>query len=75
MAPRLPRVIAPLAAAGGMTLTLYVIHVLALATKRLPDDPETSLVLQVVAALFFAWLWRKWFSRGPLEALISRIAP
>ena len=68
------RVLAPLAAAGSMTLTLYVVHVIALATKLLPRDPETSWVIQVIAALLIATLWRRRFARGPLEAAIAAIS-
>ncbi|MDP9398834.1 MAG: hypothetical protein M3P96_13930 [Actinomycetota bacterium] len=54
-----PRLLAPLATAGSMTLTLYTVHVLLPATDVLPDDPEVSYVVQVVAALAVAMWWRQ----------------
>jgi uncharacterized membrane protein len=74
----LARVIAPLltplAAAGSMTLTLYSAHVLLLSTPFLPADATRSYVLQVVAVLVIATLWRSTGRRGPLEALVAAAA-
>jgi uncharacterized membrane protein len=64
-------VLTPLAAAGGMTLTLYTVHVWALSGDWLPEDPEQSWWLQVAAALVLATVWRRFVGRGPLEAAIA----
>ena len=74
----LARIAAPalraLAAAGSMTLTLYCVHVLLLASPVLPRDPEESYALQAGAALLLAVLWRRSFARGPVEALVAVLA-
>lgn len=66
--------LAPLAAAGSMTLSLYSVHVLLLASGALPADRETSYGVQVVAALVVAWLWRRFLGRGPLERVVAHLA-
>jgi hypothetical protein len=66
--------LAPLAAAGSMTLSLYSAHVLLVASDLLPDDRETSYVVQVCAALVLALLWRHFLGRGPLERAIALLA-
>jgi uncharacterized membrane protein len=66
--------LAPLAAAGSMTLSLYTAHVWLLASDALPEDRETSYAVQVVAALALAWLWRRFLGRGPLERAIAVLA-
>jgi uncharacterized membrane protein YeiB len=72
VAPRLQVLLAPLAAAGSMPLTLYSGHVLLLGTTD-ADDPETSYLLQVLVALVAATLWRRYVGRGPLESLIGLV--
>jgi len=67
-------VLAPVAAAGSMTLSLYTAHVLLLASDLLPDDRDTSYVVQVCAALVLALLWRRFLGRGPLERLVALAA-
>jgi hypothetical protein len=64
----------PLAAAGGMTLTLYSAHVLLLGSGWLPPEPTTSYLLQVVVFLAGATAWRMVVGRGPLEAVIAAVA-
>ena len=66
--------LAPLAAAGSMTLSLYSAHVLLVASDLLPEDRETSYAVQVCAALVLALLWRHFLGRGPLERLIGLLA-
>jgi uncharacterized membrane protein len=66
--------LAPLAAAGSMTLTLYTAHVLLVASELLPKDPETSYGLQVGAALVVALLWRRTLGQGPLERVVGLLA-
>lgn len=64
----------PLAAAGGMTLTLYSLHVAVRASPLLPADPQASLLLQVGVALVLATGWRAVLGRGPLEAAVARLS-
>ena len=63
-----------LAAAGGMTLTLYTAHVLALATGWGLEDRPTLLVWHVVAAIVIGLVWRTFVGRGPLETLAASLA-
>lgn len=72
LARLVPRpVLLPLAAAGSMTLTLYTVHVLALAegSPLRNDDPRLLWLAHVVVALVAATLWRTLVGRGPLEAV------
>ena len=64
-------VLAPLAALGSMTLTLYTGHLLLLATGLLADSPMISLLLQIVLVTAFALIWRRMRGQGPLEHLVS----
>ena len=64
----------PLAGAGGMTLTLYTLHVALRGTDWLPEDPATSLALQSVAACVLGALWLCVLPRGPLEEGVSRLS-
>jgi len=74
-AGRLARALmAPVAAAGSMTLTLYSAHVLLLSSKALPADAETSYAVQVAAALVVALVWRRFVGRGPVEAAVAAAA-
>lgn len=70
-APR--RLLLPLAAAGSMTLTLYLLHVLALADgSPLRTDDSTRLWAgHVLVALVLATVWRSLVGRGPLESLAA----
>ncbi len=61
-----------LALVGSMTLTLYSAHGLA-ASRGLPAglSPETTWLVHAVAAAVIALVWRGWFRRGPLEAVVA----
>jgi hypothetical protein len=61
-----------LAAAGAMTLSLYTVHVFALATKAGLDDRPTLLLIHVVIALGLGLIWTALFARGPLEQLLAK---
>lgn len=74
----------PFTAAGRMTLTLYVGHIL-LGMGTLESlgllDGSASLASVLLWALLFlmlatgaAWLWSWQFARGPLETVMRRIA-
>lgn len=67
----LHQVLAVLAPAGSMTLTLYSAHLLFLATGMLGARPFESFGLQVGAALVAGVLWRNLAGAGPLERLVS----
>jgi len=67
----------PLAAAGSMTLTLYTVHVLALAngSPLLLTDNRLHLWLgHVVTVLVVATFWRAKVGRGPLEWFATQVA-
>jgi uncharacterized membrane protein len=76
-APHLPsRVLnvarTPLAAAGSMTLTFYVLHVVF--TGLAPEsDPWVLYLVQVVAALAVGALWQRLVGRGPLETGVAKL--
>lgn len=76
----------PLASAGAMTLTLYCLHVLALAVMRqlpgsagLEQSPGQVWLAQVVLALVLATLWKGAAlglgrrGRGPVEAVATSV--
>jgi hypothetical protein len=64
-------VLAPLAAAGSMTLTLYTAHIVFMNSPLDEFDPTPGYVVQVVAALLFALVWRRRVGRGPLEGVTA----
>lgn len=73
--------LAPLAAAGAMPLSVYTAHLLVLVavTHRTPggfrtDDGWPVVIGLVVGALTLPWLWRYAIGRGPLEQLIGRLS-
>ncbi|MDD7933402.1 heparan-alpha-glucosaminide N-acetyltransferase domain-containing protein [Actinomycetospora straminea] len=63
---------APLAAAGSMTLTFYVLHVVV--TGLAPGtDPWVLFGVQAVGALAAGMAWQRFLGRGPLEAGVARL--
>ncbi len=62
------------AAAGGMTLTLYSIHVVALAMEIGPEDPMPRYFVHLVTLFALAAVWRFAIGRGPLERLTAELA-
>ena len=62
------------AAAGGMTLSLYTAHVLALTAGWGLSDRTTLLVWHATAAIVIGLLWRTFVGRGPLETLAANLA-
>lgn len=72
---RAARLVSPLRAAGSMTLTLYVLHVVLTWANRELDAGFTGGYyrewwVQVLLLVTLAWLWRLIAARGPLEALV-----
>lgn len=82
-ADRFPRLSAVFIPTGQLALTLYVAHVfLGLGTleamgrlqgQSLPFSVASALVFYALAVLG-SYLWRKRFQRGPLEAIMRRLA-
>jgi uncharacterized membrane protein len=68
------RVLRPLVAAGGMTLTMYCLHALAVEAAWFADQPWLAFAVQVVAGVVGAVVWRRWFGKGPLERLVGSAA-
>ena len=54
-----------------MPLSLYSAHVLLLATTDDGGNPLAYYLVQVAAALLFAWLWQRAVGRGPLESVVA----
>jgi uncharacterized membrane protein len=71
LAPLLGRWMVPVAWAGSMTLTLYSLHVLAVAAAPVSEHPGRVWAIQVVLAVGFAAYWRSSSQRGPLEQLVA----
>jgi len=67
-------VMAPLAAAGGMTLSLYTAHIVFMNSPLDVFEPTDGYVLQVVAVLLFGLAWRLAVGRGPLETAVTAVA-
>ncbi|MBC3192342.1 DUF1624 domain-containing protein [Pseudonocardia sp. C8] len=61
----------PLAAAGSMTLTLYVGSILFMNSPLDDFGPLEGYLWQVGAALVIGVAWRRAVGRGPLESLVS----
>ena len=79
----LPRLLAPLTAAGTMALTIYVLHALAMAWQAdlgpYPSDEEWLLdeymaELFIVGSVVVAFAWRRFVGRGPVEAFVSTVS-
>lgn len=66
--------IAWLAGAGGMTLSLYTAHVLALTAGWGLDDRPLLLVIHAALALVIGLVWRTLVGRGPLETVVADFA-
>lgn len=75
LGPRVHRLLGPLAAAGQLALTLYVLHVVVLAVIRpeegysLPVGMTMSAVM-IPAFMVLALAWRRFATTGPLEWLL-----
>ncbi len=72
---RAARLVSPLRAAGSMTLTLYVMHVVLTWANRERDAGFTGGFysewwVQALLLVTLAWLWRLIAPRGPLEAVV-----
>jgi hypothetical protein len=63
-----------IAAAGAMTLSLYTLHVGALATEAGKDDRLTLFMIHAAAAILIGWIWRHFVGRGPLESVTAELS-
>lgn len=69
-------ILSPVTAMGAMPLSVYTIHlvVISLAIRVedgvVTDDSWQLLIGLVVGAMVFAWVWRRFVGRGPLEQLL-----
>jgi uncharacterized membrane protein len=61
----------PFVVLGSMTLSLYVAHLLLLSAPFLTVRDATEFWLHLGALLTFAWVWRLWSVRGPLEQVLT----
>ena len=71
LAAAVGRWLLPLAWVGSMTLTLYSLHVLAVAAAPAPEHPGIVWAAHVVAAFVLAGIWRSSSPRGPIEEVVS----
>lgn len=67
----------PLTSAGSMPLTLYVGHLFfiwTLGPESVRDPTSQGPLLWLIGvSIAFAFWWRMFFSRGPLESLLTRL--
>src|SRR6185503_17324745 len=76
--PLLRRLAAPVIAVGTMSLTAYVGHFvvaplvdLSAATgQEAQDSSWMPVLLFIIGTCVFAWIWSRFFRRGPLEYLL-----
>ncbi|MGW6909469.1 DUF418 domain-containing protein [Streptomyces sp. NPDC054940] len=72
-APRVTRLLRPVAAVGMVALSAYVLHIVAIRVFGETDgSPSALLVLSayIAGAMVFAMVWTRLFRRGPLEYLV-----
>lgn len=79
VARNLPRraisvLLVPLAAAGGMALTLYTAHIMFINSDLDSFAPVTGFLVQVVVIVLAAAAWRATAGRGPLEGLVTALS-
>lgn len=71
--PRLTRLVRPVTAVGMVSLTAYVLHILAIHGVGMEEETGPALIALTcfaVAVTVFAVLWTRRFRRGPLEYLL-----
>ncbi|MGW9169605.1 heparan-alpha-glucosaminide N-acetyltransferase domain-containing protein [Agromyces sp. NPDC055658] len=70
------RVLSPVTAMGSMPLTIYTLHLIVIAAAKraedgyLTDDSWALTFGLIIGSMIFAWCWRRWLGRGPLERLL-----
>ena len=71
-------VLSPITAMGSMPLSVYTLHLVVIAAAiRVEDgfytDDSFELLLGlIVGSMVFAWLWRRYLGRGPLERVLRQ---
>lgn len=67
-------VLSPITAMGAMPLTIYTAHLVIISFGKyrsesgvITDDSWPLLVWLTIGSMLFAWLWRRYLGRGPLE--------
>lgn len=69
-------VLSPIIAMGSMPLTIYTLHLVVLAASirvengYYTDDSGELLLGLIAGSMVFAWLWRRFLGRGPLERML-----
>lgn len=66
-------ILAPLAAVGSMSLTVYVGHILFVNSDFDHYGPTEGYVRQAVVIVLLALAWRATAGRGPLEGLVRAV--
>jgi uncharacterized membrane protein len=66
--------LSPITAMGSMPLTVYTAHLIVISFGKyrsesgvITDDSWPLLIGSVLGSMLFAWLWRRYMGRGPLE--------
>jgi uncharacterized membrane protein len=72
--PVIATIQAPLAAAGGMTLTLYCAHIWFLNSDYDVYPANLGYTLQALAVLLIGLAWRATAGKGPLETLVAGLS-
>ncbi len=68
--------LSPITAMGSMPLSVYTLHLIVLSMSKrvedrvVTDDSWELLIGLIVGSMLFAWLWRRYIGRGPLEQLL-----
>ncbi|RXZ72216.1 heparan-alpha-glucosaminide N-acetyltransferase domain-containing protein [Agromyces albus] len=68
--------LSPITAMGSMPLSIYTIHLVIIGLAKhvedgvVTDDSWPLLIALIVGSMVFAWLWRRYLGRGPLERLL-----
>ncbi|MDQ0895280.1 heparan-alpha-glucosaminide N-acetyltransferase domain-containing protein [Agromyces ramosus] len=68
--------LSPVTAMGSMPLSVYTLHLVVIAASIraengvMTDDSFELLAGLVLGSMVFAWLWRRYLGRGPLERLL-----
>ncbi|WP_328694265.1 DUF418 domain-containing protein [Streptomyces phaeochromogenes] len=71
--PRVTRLATPVAAVGMISLTAYVLHILAIYVVGMEEETAPALVALlafIATAMLLATAWTRQFRRGPLEYLL-----
>ncbi|GAA4515020.1 heparan-alpha-glucosaminide N-acetyltransferase domain-containing protein [Brevibacterium yomogidense] len=64
----------PLIDAGSMSTTLYVSHLVFVATMPDTVPGEALFTIQALAALLFAMMWKVVSDQGPVEIVMAKVA-